>query len=365
MKSALPISLLVIALLGAGCMPDVTSPHIAATLQSDESVVIVPQNAGFGALPTIPVPTNHVTVKLLKPVPDIPTSVTVLRLRPGTPNNTQLLNVIAALGLPGGTVGPNTMARQLNMQWSDGQGMTWTYTGTTRELQFVSPMAPSQPLTVSSLPPNELLLTIATGFLSDRGVDLQDYRGGGIGPDWNNWWAEESTAGRCMDTAAINQIRTESTAGATQSFPSLSSDPNTCLSTEFPSHVTVHFGALADAQDIVNSTGQTQDGMTLVLDASRQTVVSGTLQLTADPDRSDYPAKSAADVSTMLQQGGLSGATGEVDVSDYATDLLRVDDKTTDPPTTYLIPSLVASGTHTKTDGTTEPFQIVVPLISQ
>lgn len=360
-SSPLPL-LLALSLFGAGCVSDITSPHVAETFKADAGVETIPLQNGFGALPAIPVPESHVTVKLTKSLPPIPNRVTVLRLRPGTPNDTQLLNVIAALGLPGGTVGPNTMARAIDIAWTDGQGMNWTYDGATRLLNFQASNMPTQPLTVAQLSPNDQILTIANDFLTSRGVTLQNYRDSVVEPDWNGWWTREQTAGRCMDANAIRVVRqlAQSSSQTFEGFPTLPSAG--CASPEFPTRMTARFRSLADGQDIVDSDARPEDGITLTVDLARQTVISGSIQLTSDPDRSDYPTRTTAQMTDLLLKGGLSGATGDIDITDYAIDLLRIDDPHTSPRTTYLVPSLVAIGTRAKADGSTEPFRIVIPF---
>jgi hypothetical protein len=363
MKSVLPASLLCLALCGAGCLPDITSPHVAATLVPDVSVQPIPLQRGFGTLPTIRVPQSQVTVKLEKPLPTIPQAVTVLRIRPGTPNPTQLLNVIAALGLPGGTVGNDTAARSLDMSWQDANGAAWSYAGDTRTLTLQTAQDGSGSLTTSQLPSNDFLLSVANSHLTSWNIPIQNYLDGAVTPDWNYWWTNEQENSHCMNTDAVQAIRTISLSNDFAGFPVLQNASSTnCVAPEFPTRAVVHFGSVADGQNIINPDGTSVDGITLTLDTTRKTVLSGTVVLTSDPDRSDYPTLTATQVTNALMAGGLSGATGNITITDYATELLRVEDTKTNPHTIYLIPSLVAKGTRTKNDGTTSPFQIVVPL---
>jgi|GEM_PF-705909 len=360
MKSVLPVSLVCLALCGAGCMPTLMSPHVATELKPDTNVETIAPQKGFGTLPTIPVPQSHVTVTLQKPLPTLPNAVAVLRIRPGTPNDIELINVVAALGLPGGAVGTNTKSHELSMSWQDGQGLDWSYTGTDRGLDFESQAAKTAPLTVSALPSNDELLSTANNFLDTRDVSLTNYRDGALSPDWNYWWTNEQKNGHCMDANAVRTVRNLSVSPASGGFPILSS--GNCVAAEFPDRATVRYTAMADQQDIIEPNGSNVSGIELTIDASRKTVIAGSITLTADPDRSDYPTLPAARVSELILAGGLSGATGNITVTDYAIELLRVIDPRTSPRVTYLIPSLVAKGTRTKTDGTTDSFQIVVPL---
>jgi hypothetical protein len=366
-----PLSLLLplvsaLCLTGAGCLPAVTSPRIAQPLNQYENNAPVAAKNGFGDLPAISVPKSRMTVKLAQPLPELPTNISVLRLRRGDPTDTQLLNLASAIGLPGGVLGNRQTKRELVLDWTDDKQFHWTYRAAEHSLEFSDERAPAGPLTVSTLPTDDLILRAANDFLQTHGIDTASYRDPLVEPSWNLWWYRARDAGRCMDTqtlAAVRAIGASAGLIAAGPPPLPESSKAVCVSPEFPARLTVHYRMLIDNRDVVTANGAYVNGIELVVDVSRSTVVSGRITLAANPDRSDYPALPAARVSDLLLQGGLSGGTGDVVVSSYQIAALQVEDAASAIPATYLIPSLLASGTRTRADGTQEPFQIVVPLL--
>lgn len=310
------VGILLVVLLGAGCLPAVRTQKAAEPFPKDAAFeTVVPIN-GFGPVPAPSAPTGGITVTLRTPVPDIPTKITVLRLRGGAPNETMLRNVVASLGLPGGVLGNRQTARGLLLRWTDDDGIRWTYDAEERRLDFRRTDAIETATT--TWPDTASLLERANAFLLDRSVRLGWYRAPFAVPE---------------------------------------AQPR--------SWIAFDYRMLVDGRDVVTESGGYVNGANVVVDAGTNATVSGTVILPSEPDRSDYPALARSDVERALLQGGISGASGEVEIASYEFASLRVQGSPTDESATFLVPSLVGIGTRARSDGSRDAFRIVVPLLAR
>lgn len=355
-----------LALAGAGCFPPAPARNIAEQLERATGDLAVSRDRGFGTLPALPAPQKRLKVALKTQLPSIPENITVIRPRLGTPNDVELRNISAALNIPSGAVSNHPSKSGLALEWTDEKGFRWSYRASDRSLEFAQESPPSGPLTVSTLPSNAAIINTANAFLLARGIRLQDYRDAIVEPDWNNWWLKAKAAGRCMDIASLAAVRAVGSsdplvAGGPPPIPETAKA--TCVSPEFPSKLVVRYRALVDQRDVVASDGKYINGVELVVDTANDVVIGGRMSLYANPDRSDYPALSATEAEDALLAGGLSGASGDVTVTQIQFALYRLNDTKAISKRTYLIPSLLAFGTRVKSDGSIEPFRIVVPLL--
>lgn len=362
----LPMTALV-ALIGAGCLDAPTVPKTAEVLQTKTIDTTIARKQGFGILPRLPASSHTGTVQLAAPLPNLPSTVTVLRLKNGTPNDTELRNLANSLDISDAFIGNLPTIKDLTMQWKDDRGFTWSYTGSGRTLEGKDQTAPTEPVTLATLPPAAAILTAASSFLSDRGLDLTHNRNPLLAPDWSTWWANAQAAGQCVDRPTLSSIRF-----AAASAPTLIPNPpalpqasqTACVAPEFPTRVRVIYPAFIDDRDVIQLDGTPVNAAELIVDASRMSVISARITPYAIPDRSDYPALSVAQVTSLLQQGGVMGLSGAITITSYDFANLQTVDAVNDPHPRYLYPSLVAHGTRTRSDQTTEPVTLIVPLVA-
>jgi len=362
-------ALSILMLVGAGCFAPVASPNVAVILDNRLSDSLVTQKMGFGTLPQISQPINHVHVTLTAPLPQLQTEITVIRLRRGTPNESELQNIAAAVGIPGGALGDLPTQSALNLAWTDPSGYQWTYRAEDRVLAFSSSrLAPASPLTVSQLPSNTELTNLANAFLVNRGIDSQLYRNALINPDWNTWWYRAKVAGMCMDISTLQTVRA---IGA--SDPLVANGPpalplaasTTCVLPEFPNKAVVQYNAFIDQRDVVQADGSFVPGIEIAIDVAKKTITGGRISLFSNPDRSDYPSITPDQALALLQSGGITPISGESTITALEFASYRLDKTEDGRHTIYLIPSLVGSGFRSLADGTQEPIRIVVPLLRQ
>ena len=360
------LTLTAACLFGAGCWTLPASPQTAQTFSNPTLETPVAVTEGFGVLPKIDIPPGRATVKLTKDLPKLPPNITVLRLRKGTPNDTVLRNLTNSLGIPAGMLGNVPSTSELTLEWKDDQGFKWNYRASERTLEFWN-TATSGPLTIPELKPYATVMATADSFIFTRGLTGMYYRQGLVQPDWYSWWTDAQNRKLCMDSGSLNTVHAIAASASLVSgeLPTLTADSGACVKSEFPSRTVIAYRALIDEQDVVRPDGSYLDGAEIAIDASRNVVSDGRLNLYYDPERSDYPALTQDQVLTLLDQGGLSGATGQMTMTDYDFVFLRVDDSRVLPNDVYLIPSILAKGTRTLADGTTAPFNIVVPLLAQ
>jgi hypothetical protein len=355
-----------LSLCGAGCFTLPAVPQIATTLQTKTAEVPTPPTFGFGTLPHLAAVPHNGVVTVNAALPELPSSVTVLRLLPGTPNDTELRNLTNSLGISDAYIGNIPSISELTLSWNDDRGYSWSYTGSTHTLEGKDKTAPTQPITLTTLPATDAIMTASSHFLSDRGFDLTHVREPILSPDWGTWWQKSQAAGLCTDRAALSSIRFLAASAPTliplpPALPMASS--TTCVPPEFPARVRVVYPAMLDDRDIIQSDGTPVNTAEMIVDASRMSVISAHITPYPDAERSQYPARSQADVLAALAAGGVTGAGGNITVTSFDIALLQEQDMSDDKRPTYLYPSLVAHGTRTKSDTSSEPVTLVVPLV--
>ncbi|MBI4139042.1 hypothetical protein HY479_02730 [Candidatus Uhrbacteria bacterium] len=372
MRHGLAACLIGIAFIGAGCPfgQNLASPKIAQPIGEAFPARPISQARGFGDIPDVPPPPlrpgSRGSVLVRAELPTIPAAMTVLRLKSGQPDETVLRNIGGSIGIPGGLIGTHPTTRELLIEWRDEHGVRWSYFGRERRVEFTDTSKPMKTLTVSAWPSAERVLQEAAAFLHTKGIGRSRYGTSYIEPDWASWVASEEQAGRCINQPSLEMIRVMATMTELRQrdLPLLPNAGQTaCLNPEFPSRITVRMNATQDGQAIFTGDGTPYPGAVLVVDALTGDVVSGSFLLSADPDRSDYPAQSIDEARKRLAQGGQGGTPqGDVTVENISFEWYRVDDRE-DPPTSYLYPAMVGSGTITYPDSRSGPYRIIVPLV--
>lgn len=358
-------SLVLAGLMGAGCFqapPSVS--NIAEPLVNTPTPVSIALFKGFGELPQIPAPLSAGKITLAADLPTLPQKITILRLRTGLPNDTELKNVSRSMGIPAGMVGALPETKEFDLNWFDGQEYRWYFQAKERRLEFSNLNLPkSSPLTVTKLPTNEQIAHISDLFLISRGVNPNTFRQGIVSPDWNLWWKLAVERGFCMSRETLKTIRALAASVDDGGFPALAK--NQCSQAEFPSKQTVKYRALVDGRDVVRADGSYVTGAEIVVDASRSTAISGSITLYDVPDRSDYPAISPAQAKQMLLQGGVSGVTGDITVQNFELVSMQLSDNNLQPSAVYLVPALLGKGATVSSDGSKKAVNIVVPLLAR
>lgn len=360
-------TLAAVVLFGAGCMTLPTSPKTATTFFNPTLTAPTPARLGFGQLPKINIPPGRAKVMLAKDLPNLPPEITVLRLRRGTPDDTQLRNLTNALSIPAQMLGNFPQTSEMNLEWKDDQGFKWSYRASERTLEFKN-AATSGPLTLSDLRSYADTMATADTFIFARGLRGMYYRHGLVRPDWYSWWTDAVKRKLCMSRDTVNTVRALAASNALVSgtLPQLVANTGgTCVKPEFPSRQAIAYRALIDEQDVVRADGSYLDGAEIVVDTSQNIVTEGRLNMFYDPERSDYPALSKDKITALLSTGGLSGATGDMTLTEFDFVLLRLDDASVASTDVYLIPSILGQGTRTLPDGSSAPFRIVAPLLAQ
>lgn len=361
-------SLTLVASFGAGCLPPVTTLKVAEPLDNKTTELFVPRENGFGALPTITVPARRARVTVNAILPQVPDKITIIRLRSGGPNDTELRNIASAIGVPSGTISDNPRRSTLDLTWTDDQGYRWTYHTNERVLEFSLERTPSSPLTVSELPSNTKIISLANSFLLARAINPQSYRNAAVEPDWNNWWLRSKASGLCMNIRSLNDVRVIASsasliAGGPPAIPK--ADQTTCVSPEFPSKAVIRYQALVDQRDVISADGKFDNGIELIVDTTKDIVIGGSIALFTDADRSDYPGLRKEDAAALLENGGITSVTGDVVISSVDFASYRIDSTLNGIRTSYLVPSLVGTGIRTLPDKSTETVRIVAPLLKQ
>ncbi|MFH1839125.1 MAG: hypothetical protein ABH820_02440 [Patescibacteria group bacterium] len=361
------------ALIGAGCplTQNLDTPRIAEPIETTLSEQTIAQKLGFGEIPKVPTselrPGTKGSVRVNADLPTIPEFVTVLRVKSGRPNPSQLRNIGASLNIPGGVIGASPLSQELTLQWTDDQGVEWNFNGSSRKLEFSDPAAKPESNTVTELPDYQRVLENALAFLSTHGINATRLGKPYIEPDWKAWWESEREQKRCVGFTDRALIRTmsASTALLHAAPPNLPpANETNCLTPEFPSRIVVQFNATQDEQSVFMGDGVTVKGATLYVDVSNQKISSGSIVQQIDPDRSDYPGLTLDEARQKLAQGGQGGTpNGNVTIDDVSFEWFLMEDKTA-PFVTYLYPAFVGSGTIVYADGRTSPYRIVVPLVS-
>jgi hypothetical protein len=365
-KRHLAIPAIGLVMLGAGCLPSTKTVKVAQPFENPSVSQPININQGFGNLPKIAIPPSTAKVTVKATLPKLPQNITVLRLRHGLPDDTELKNLTNALQIPAGVLGNFPKTTAMSLEWRDDQGFRWSYRASERILEFWN-TATSGPLTVAALRPYDELMATANAFIFSRGFRSQYYRPGVVNPDWYLWWTNGIAKHECLDAEAVRQIR-----GIAASDPLLAGGPpalvpdqGQCVKPEFPSRTVIRYHALLDERDIVRSDGSYVNGAEIVVDHSKGAIVSGKISLFSDPERSDYPSLDNEQALALLKRGGLSGAAGEIELTTLDFVFLRLEDASVVPPATYLIPSIMGKGTHIRPDGQTEAYRVVAPLLAQ
>lgn len=355
-----------LSLAGVGCWPEAKTLKVAQPFANQAANQAVDINRGFGKLPKITIPQSQAKVTVKAALPKLPPNITVLKLRQGLPNDVELKSLTGALDIPAGILGNFPRTKEMVMEWSDDQGYRWSYRASERILEFWN-TATSGPLTVASLRPYDELIVTANSFIFTRGFRPQYYRPGLVSPDWYLWWANGTANKKCMDAETVRQVRARAASDPLLASgpPALATDPGRCAKPEFPARTAVRYHALLDERDIVRADGSYVNGAEIVVDHSNKSIVSGKINLYYDPERSDYPSLTNGQTLALLERGGLSGATGDIELTTVDFVFLRVTDESTEPNSVYLVPSIMGKGTRTRNDGQTEAYSVVAPLLAQ
>jgi hypothetical protein len=364
--------LISLAVLGMGCplAPPEATPQIAEPIEQVLPARPIAQVRGFGEIPKVPSPKlrpgTKGSVQVNALLPEIPTTVTVLRIKSGNPAPAELRNLGAAFNIPGETIGVAPQTQTLTLQWIDDQNTHWTFTGAERNFVFTNPTKTIKTNPVAQWMTSNQLIDAARSFLTVKGVNLRHLGPPYLEPDWNAWWKNEQELNHCMDQAARAVVRTvsASTVLLHAAPPSLPAAKNAhCVTPEFPSRAVVQFNATQDAQGIFNSDGSSIKGATLYLNALTGEVLFGSFTQPADPERSDYPGLALEEAELKLAQGGQGGTpNGDVTIDAVTFEWFKIEDQV-DTTTAYLYPALVGTGTITYPDKTTAPYRIIVPLV--
>lgn len=364
--------LISLAVLGAGCplaRPEAV-PKIAEPIEQILPERPIAQVQGFGEIPQVPAPklrpgtSGSVQVNAL--LPEVPPTVTVLRVQSGNPTAGELRNLGAAFNIPGETIGVAPQTQTLTLQWIDDQGAEWIFNGASRNFEFSNPTKIIKTKPVAEWLASDGLLDAARTFLAVKGVNTRHLGAPYLEPDWTAWWANEQKLGHCMNEAARAVVRSisASTALLPAAPPALPPAQTTrCLTPEFPSRAVVQFNATQDAQGIFKGDGTPIKGATLYLNALTGEVISGSFTQPVDPERSDYPGLTQEEAQLKLAQGGQGGTpSGDVALDEVTFEWFLIQDQK-NPTDSYLYPALVGSGIITYPDGKTAPYRIVVPLV--
>lgn len=340
--------------LGAGCTSSQVA-HVAEPFRAFPSQQVVAEKNGFGPLPAFSQPPSSAVITIEGSLPTVPEAVNVLRLRGGLPNETEWRNLTGSIGLPGSLLGDIPTPKSLTASWSDPSGMLWSYDAAAHRLEFAAPVANSS-LTLQTLPASEDIIRIATSFFQTRALSFRDMRDPQLSPDWNAWWKREQGAGHCIDQEGIQLIREQAKKPlAFAGFPVLRErQASICGSPEFPTIQRVISAGAKDGLDVVQADGNPVILADLLVDVSRSRVISGSIRLLGDADRSDYATIDQATLEKNFLSGGLSGLSGVIRLTSFQQAYLQVGN--------LLIP--VSVGTGKRQVGESEEIvRIVVPLV--
>lgn len=366
------LAILFFAFAGAGCdfRSELTTPQIAEQIGRDAESLTVAQFGGFGEplkAPAIKLNAGaQGKVMVTADFPNLPENITVIRVKNGRPNDTQIRNISDTLDMPAAIAGPNPEGRELTIEWKDDEGVVWKTNASERRIDFFNESKPIKTLTVSAWPENDTVVQKSMLFLQDHGLGIKKYGLPYVDPDWIAWWKAEKTKGRCMSAQTISSMRaiSASLTWLENGLPTLPQTNNTaCVSPEFPSRMVVRLDALQDGQKILNADGSPRFGATLLYDVALGDIVSGWITVPVDPDRSDYPALTIEQAKDSMSRGGLGGTpNGEVTIDEITFEWLSLNDGRA-LRTDYLYPILVGQGRIRLTDGKSAPYRIIVPLV--
>jgi len=373
MNSRLTAALIALTLLGAGCqpIPKAQNPEPAG-MPSPEGYVEF--RNGFGKIPGVaPRPKTLAGGSQIAWTVEPPraiTEATVLRREPTLTDPSFLQNLTTALRIPAGTLLAKPIAKKALIQWQDEKGYLWTFDAETNRITFALG-ANTNSLTVSSLPDDELIVAAAYQFMKDRGLADPSWGKPSLLFSWNAWWHQQQTTNTCMTSENVMEIRALALhPDVWPLLPKLApSSSGACATPEFPTKHVVRFQMQQDDQLVYDAGGNGIAIASIVVDADKNIIESGAIELQRDNDRSNYPVKSQSTVLTEVRNGGIRGTDGlaqndRVSITDFTYGLYRDDVVTSGTQRTFLIPSLIANGTVTYANGATAPYTTLVPLVS-
>ncbi|MFH1621168.1 MAG: hypothetical protein ABIB04_03720 [Patescibacteria group bacterium] len=358
--------LLALCLFGSGCVEQPPLLKAAEPFIAKETPPATKQ--GFGKLPTIQYPRCTAKVTLSGDFPKLPDTITVLKVKRGSPNDTELQNIAAAISIPQSVIGDQQADRDLTLNWKDAKGVSWTYVASKKLLTFTTEKNVNKTITVSKLPENEKITLVASDFLRDMAFDLTDFAEAQVVPDWNEWQAKSETGKKCLDARGLAVLKDalKKLTPFTINLPDLASKNNSrCVDFEYPAEQIVRYAKKTDGRMIIKKNGNPVYGIELAVDMTTGAVTEGRIELPSEPEKSDYPALTKPLVDDLLNQCGLSGASGELNLNKFDYEYLLYEDTKDDSGKTLLIPSLVASGIRKQENGETEDYKVVVPLIER
>lgn len=368
---------LAIILLGAGCIQPIspTTPTAQAPgTPSPEGPIAFRE--GFGKIPgRSPMtgsPRDYRSVSWIAKPPSLASHITVLRKRQTLPNAKLLQNLTTGLGIPAGLLQQSPTTKQLRLEWVDNSEYHWSYDAEYGRIGFVRSKVVRDALTVPSLSSAEKMGQSAKTFLVERGVfPLRAWGNPELGFSWSAWWKQEEASGRCMTNETIADLRSTAQDAhvSDEDIPRLPQATNaSCSEPEFPNRTLIQFGFNQDGQVVYDTDGTTVSGAEIVVRSDTQDVESGTFELLADADRSNYDSISEQEMLDFLMRGGAGGFPswtlgGTVVYNAFSQGLYRHNAKENDERRTFYIPAVRAEGIVTLADGNKRPLVTMIPLL--
>ncbi len=352
-------AIMVLCFLGSGCVEQPPLLKAAEPFIVKETPPTTKQ--GFGKLPTLQYPRCTAKITLTGELPKLPETITVLKIKRGSPNDTELQNIAAAINIPPNVIGKEQIERDLTLSWKDDKDMNWTYLASKRLLTFMNNREASASSTVSSLPENEKILALASTFLQNLNLDLTNFGEARIVPDWQAWRSKAEAEDKCLDARGLEIIKDPKkklTPFTLNPPDTVSRQKSPCVSFEFPSKQIVRYPKKINDRSIIKKNGYPVYGIELMVDMITGAVSEGRIELPAEIEKSDYPALAKPLFNDLLRQCGLSGASGELILDKFDFEYLLYEDS-------LLLPVLVGSGMQKQENDSTETYRVVVPLIQR
>jgi hypothetical protein len=355
-------ALLAVLLLSAGCFEPISSISIAEPIGSLSGKNNVAQKQGFGSLPITPtVKDTNAVVRINTELPTLQPEVTVLRLPPNGLDATQFQNLTTSFGMPVGLIGKEAKNLEISFTWANADNEVWSYDSNNKRLSYANAQNSPKDNLVSSWPSQDKIELAIDKFMLNRGMNPLSYRNPAIQEDWKEWKRKIDNNEACVNQKTLNTYSQIKNAKSLLNLPPPSDAATACLDIKYPSRIPVTFDLVVDERNIIDSSGTSNIGGFLIVNAQTLEVEYGWITLSATPARSDYPAISAEDMRKNLLNGGLGGEpSGSIDINEtfFAFIELESNDKF---GYQYLVPALVGSGTKTLS-GNATPYNIVVPL---
>lgn len=370
------IPLALLALLGAGCS---TSSSLNVEVPQSKGAPspegYVTFNKGYGLIPggnplSEPRSDFAISVRWEADLPNIPPDVTVLRRRRTLPDTSLLQNITTALDIPAGALRHDPKSRVLNVEWLDDQGYDWTYDGRRARITFTLPDSEIQkiPATVASLPTDQAITERAESFLTDRGMLAKGWGRAFMAFSWNEWWKNHVENGRCMNANALLSIQSIAKKVDLSKLPDLPMRKfASCKDPEFPNIQHAQLSLSQDNQIVYDQNGVPYIAAQVDIRTDTLQVISGSIELMKDLDRSNYPAMSLSTFVEHLRRGGVAGfpdeaSGGEVVITSFRWGLYRHDVVIENEERTYFIPAIQGQGTISYWDGSVHPYSLIIPL---